>query len=103
MSLTRAKFNVRLNWSYRTDQNQGAVTGLGIEPGSYNYTPGFTKMDIIGEYSLTRRFALFANLKNITDVPDAGITFGPNTPAHARLRYQERYGSLWTLGIKGTF
>ena len=103
VSLTRAKFNVRLNWSYRTDQNRGAVTGLGIEPDTYNYTPGFTKMDILGEYSLSRRFALFANLKNITDVPDAGITVGPNTPAHARLRFQERYGSLWTLGLKGTF
>ena len=103
VSLTRAKFNLRLNWSYRTDQTQGAVTGLGLEPDTYNYIPGFTKMDVLGEYSLSRRFALFANLKNITDVPDAGITVGPSTPAHARLRYQERYGSLWTLGLKGTF
>ena len=103
VSLTRAKFNLRLNWSYRTDQTQGAVTGLGIEPDTYNYIPGFTKMDVLGEYALSRRFALFANLKNITDVPDAGITVGPSTPAHARLRYQERYGSLWTFGLKGTF
>ena len=103
VSLTRAKFNLRLNWSYRTDQTQGAVTGLGIEPDTYNYIPGFTKMDVLGEYTLSRRFALFANLKNITDVPDAGITVGPSTPAHARLRYQERYGSLWTLGLKCTF
>lgn len=103
LSFTRPKFNVRVNWSYRADQNLGEVTGVGIEPGTFSYTPGFTKVDVLGEYALTRRFALFANLKNVTDVPDAGTTRGPSTPAHAILRYQERYGSLWTFGLKGTF
>ena len=37
------------------------------------------------------------------DVPERGTTVGPHTPAHARLRFEERYGSLWTLGLKGTF
>ena len=103
LSFTRPKFNVRLNWSYRADQVLNEVTGLSIEPGTFSYTPGFTKLDVLGEYNLTRRLALFANLRNVADVPNAGTTAGPNTPRHATLRFQERYGSLWTLGIKGTF
>jgi TonB-dependent receptor len=102
LSLTRRKFNVRVNCSFRLDQVANEVTGTGIEPGTYNYTAGFTKIDVLGEYYLWKRLALFANLRNITDVPDEGITAGPNTPAVARLRFRERYGSLWTLGLKGT-
>ena len=62
-----------------------------------------TKLDLLGEYSLTRRLALFANLRNVRDISDRGTTVGPATPAHATLRFEERYGSLWTLGVKGTF
>jgi iron complex outermembrane receptor protein len=103
ISFTRSRYNVRLNWTWRADQNRGEVTGQSIESGTYNYTPGFTKLDVLGEVTLWRRCALFINLRNVGDVPDRGTTVGPNTPAHAVLRYQERYGSLWTIGMKGTF
>ncbi|MBI5768480.1 MAG: TonB-dependent receptor [Verrucomicrobia bacterium] len=103
VSFTRPRYNVRVNWTWREDQNLGAVTGTGIEPGTYNYTPGFTKIDVLGEYTFWKRVAVFANLRNLTDIADRGTTVGPNTPQHATLRYQERYGSLWTIGIKGTF
>ena len=102
-SFTRPRYNLRLNWTWRADQNQGPVTGLGIEPGTFNYTPGYTKLDVLGEFSLRRNLSLFANLRNVTDVPDKGTTVGPSTPPHASLRFVERYGSLWTLGVKGTF
>ncbi len=103
VSFTRPRYNIRVNWTWREDQNQGPVTGTSIEPGTYNYTPGFTKIDVLGEYTLWRRVALFANLRNITDIADRGTTVGPTTPQYATLRYQERYGSLWTIGVKGTF
>ena len=103
ISFTRPRYNLRLNWTYRADQNQGVVTGLGIDPGTFNYTPGYTKLDVLGEFTVRKGLTLFANLRNVGDVPDQGTTVGPNTPAHARLRFQERYGSLWTLGLKGTF
>ncbi len=102
-SFTRPRYNLRLNWTWRADQNQGAVTGLGIEPGTYNYTPGYTKLDVLGEFAVWKRLTLFANLRNVGDIPDKGTTVGPNTPKHATLRFVERYGSLWTFGVKGTF
>ncbi|WP_414661785.1 TonB-dependent receptor [Horticoccus sp. 23ND18S-11] len=103
VSFTRPRYNLRLNWTWRADQNQGAVTGVGIEPDTFNYTPGYTKLDILGEFTVWKRVAVFANLRNVTDVADRGTTMGPNTPYHATLRFMERYGSLWTIGVKGTF
>jgi iron complex outermembrane recepter protein len=103
VSLTRQRFNVRLNASFRAAQRLGEVTGVGIEPDTYNYTPARNTVDVLGEYYVWKRFAVFGNLRNIGDVPNEGSTTGPNTPGHTRLRTRERYGSLWTFGVKGTF
>ena len=56
-----------------------------------------------GLLRLRKDMALFANLRNIGDVPASGTTRGPSTPEHATQRLVERYGSLWTIGVKGTF
>jgi hypothetical protein len=34
-------------------------------------------------------------------VDDVEIT-GPNTPAYAQLRQRQDFGSLWTIGVKGS-
>jgi TonB-dependent receptor len=103
VSFTRPRYNLRVNWTWREDQVLAALTGASIEPGTYNYTPGFTKIDVLGEYTIWKRVALFVNLRNLGDIADRGTTVGPSTPQHATLRFQERYGSLWTIGVKGTF
>ncbi len=103
LSLTRPRFNVRLNVSFRAAQRLGEVTGVGIEPDTYNYTPSRNTVDVLGEYTIWKTVAVFANLRNVGDVPNNGTTVGPNTPYHARLRSSQRYGSLWTFGLKGTF
>jgi hypothetical protein len=103
VSFTRPRYNLRMNWTWREDQIESLLTGQGIEPETYNYRPGFTQIDLLGEVTLRRGIALFANLRNVTDVMAIGRTAGPNTPAHAIQRFQERYGSLWTIGVKGTF
>jgi hypothetical protein len=103
VSLSRARYNVRLNCSFRDDQRRNYVTGNSIEPGTYVFTPARNTIDVLGEYTFWRRFAVFANLRNIGDVPNEDAAEGPSTPGHAKLRLRERYGSLWTFGIKGTF
>jgi iron complex outermembrane receptor protein len=103
VSLSRARYNVRLNCSFRDDQRRNYVTGQSIEPGTYVFTPARNTIDVLGEYTFWKRFAVFANLRNIGDVPNEDAAEGPSTPGHAKLRLRERYGSLWTFGIKGTF
>ncbi|MBI5693736.1 MAG: TonB-dependent receptor [Verrucomicrobia bacterium] len=102
-SLTRSRFSVRLNCSFRDDQRSNFVNGASIEPGTFVYTPARNTVDVLGEYTFWRRFAIFGNLRNVGDVPNEESAEGPSTPAHAKLRFRERYGSLWTFGVKGTF
>ena len=103
LSLSREKYNVRLNWNYIGRQRRGIVTGRSIEAGTYNWGSKRSYIDVTGEYSLTRRLALFANLRNINDPTDDVEIHGPTTPDAAQFRQRAEFGSLWTVGLKGTF
>ena len=103
-SLTRAKYNLRMNWNDRGRQREGLVAaGRGIEAGTYNWTARRYSYDILGEYNLFKRVALFATLRNFNDAPLLREVAGPSTPAHAQLDQRVEYGALWTFGLKGTF
>jgi iron complex outermembrane recepter protein len=102
-SLTRPKFSVRVNWNYRDRQRNDALTGVGIEPGTFNYSPKRLYIGVQGEYYFWKRLAVFANLQNIGDTPVDSEIYGPNVPEPAQLRQRIKYGSLWTFGVKGTW
>ncbi len=103
LSLSRENYNVRLNWNYIGRQRRGIVTGRSLEAGTYNWGSKRSYIDVTGEYSLTRRLALFANLRNVNDPTDDVEIHGPSTPAAAQFRQRAEFGSLWTFGLKGTF
>ena len=60
-------------------------------------------IDLNAEYFLTQRLTLFCALSNIHDDPVDNKIYGPSTPAFARFRQRQNYGSLWTFGVKATF
>ncbi len=103
ISLTREKFNLRANWNYRGRNRQAPLTGRSIEPGTYTWGSKQLFLDLQGEYNLARRFAVFANLRNVGDATNDTQIYGPSTPEHARFRQRTTYGSLWSFGVKGSF
>ena len=71
VSLTRPGYNLRINGNYRGRQRRGIVaSGASIEPGTYNWGSKRLYIDVSGEYSLTRRLALFTNLRNLNDATE---------------------------------
>ena len=103
ISLSRENYNLRLNWNYLGRQRRGIVNGRSIEPNTYTWGAKRSYIDLTGEYSIRKNFALFANLRNINDPTDDTKIAGPNTPLIAQFRQRAEFGSLWTFGIKGTF
>jgi iron complex outermembrane receptor protein len=103
VSLTRPKWNTRVNWNYRGRQRNAPVTGVGIEPGTFNYSSKRLYIDVLGEYYFWKRVGFFVNFRNIGDATEDTEILGPSTPQHAQFRQRIDYASLWTIGIKGTF
>jgi iron complex outermembrane receptor protein len=103
VSLTRPKFNVRVNWNYRGRQRNAPVDVVGVEPGTFNYSSKRLYIDVLGEYYFWKRVGFFVNLRNVGDATEDTEILGPSTPEHAQFRQRIDYASLWTIGIKGTF
>ncbi len=104
VSLTRERFNVRVNWNYRGRQRNALLaTAPGIAPGTYNWMSKRMQVDVLGEYYLTKRIALFGNLRNVGDAPIDNKAAGPDTPEYAQFTSRNQIGALWTFGVKGTF
>ncbi len=104
VSLTRPRFNVRMNWNFRGRQRANRVAaGSSIDPDAFTWEVERLYLDVSAEYNFRQRFALFGNLRNATGEYDDTEAYGPTTPAYARLRQRTDIGALWTFGIKGSF
>jgi iron complex outermembrane recepter protein len=103
ISLSRPRYNLRANWNYIGRQRSDKIEGASIGPGTFTWISKRLYLDLNGEYTFWKCFAVFANLRNVTDAPDDVEIYGPTTPAQARFRERIEFGSLWTLGIKGSF
>jgi TonB-dependent receptor len=102
-SLAREKYNLKLNWNYIGRQRRGPVSGRSIEAETYTWGARRLLVEATAEYMLTRRFAVFVNLRNLNDPAFDTEVAGPSTPPHARLTNRVKYDALWTLGVKGAF
>ena len=102
-SLTRPSYNVRLNWNYVGRQRRAVVTGRSIEAGTYTWGAKKSYIDVSGERLIWRNLSVFANLRNVNAPVDDVEIAGPTTPVPSKLRQRQDFGSLWTVGLKGTF
>jgi hypothetical protein len=104
VSLNRERYSLRANWNYRSHQRRAAIAA-GQHRARHLHLYGRSASTSIStaRYTLTKRFALFAALRNIGDAPDDIQIYGPSTPEVAQFRQRIEFGSLWTFGIKGTF
>ena len=103
-SLARERFLLRANWNYRGRQRLGAVAaGTGIEPGTFNWGLKKMSVDLQGDFQLHRFVTLFVNLRNVTNATEDFEVAGPSTPPEAQFRSRQDFGSLWTVGFKGSF
>jgi len=77
------------------------AAGRSIAPGTYNWSSKRVVADLNADYRLTARLTVFANLNNVFNDPVDNKVYGPATPAEARFRQRQNYGSLWTFGLRG--
>jgi TonB-dependent receptor len=99
----KPSYGARVGWNYTSRRRAAAVTGRGIEAGTFNWTAPRLYCDVELQYFLTRNLTLYATSRNVQDKPQDGETFGPNTPEVARFRTRSGFGSTWSLGVQGRF
>jgi TonB-dependent receptor len=104
VSVNRPRFSARLSWTYMAELRQSLVAQSATVPAdTFNYRPARTTMDVNAEYRISRRLAIYATCRNLTDELLITARYAPNTPDYARAVQVNRPGSFITFGIKGDF
>ena len=55
------------------------------------------------EWRATRRLALYATVRNLTNMANVTESYAPSTPSYARTKQIDLFGAAYTFGLKGTF
>jgi len=102
-SLTRPRYLLRANWSYRGESRGGSQSGRSVEPGTFSYTSKILNLELQGEYQLRRNLSAYFTIRNLLAAPEDGKIYGPSTPLVARFQNRNDIASAWTFGLKGSF
>ncbi|WP_414664465.1 TonB-dependent receptor domain-containing protein [Horticoccus sp. 23ND18S-11] len=103
VTYSNARLTLRANWNVRGRTRAGQISGANVDPGTYTYAHPRRNLDFNAEFRLTRRLALFANIRNATSIAWRNEAYGPATPAYARGTRWVEYGPSALLGVKGSF
>ena len=106
LTYTHKPVTLRLNVNYRGRQINSQQTGSGYggaSGGFYEYYAARTNVDLNGEYAFSPKLALFANVRNVFNVPQDLERYNSVTPGWAKLYRREKFGAQITIGVKGTF
>ncbi|HRE84374.1 MAG TPA: outer membrane beta-barrel protein, partial [Opitutaceae bacterium] len=101
-TLSRQKFSLRVNSSYRGRNRSTLVaTGRSIAPNTFRWGARQLYLGASAEYALFKRVSVYADFHN--DVMLDTEIANPLTPEHAQLSGRQEYGGLWTFGVKSSF
>jgi TonB-dependent receptor len=105
LSWNKRPISARVNFNYRGRQRNLAQTGAqyGATNNFYEYYDSRYNIDVNVEYTLSRRFKLFGNARNILNTPQVLERYSHNSALYASGFRHEEFGVQYALGVKGTF
>ncbi|WP_158277561.1 TonB-dependent receptor [Opitutus sp. ER46] len=101
LTFSKKPFVVMVKWNYRGRQRNSLQSSTGTNV--YEYYDSRTNLDVNFEYTFSKRFAFFANARNILNTPQVLERYATETPGYAHLYRAEEFGIQFALGVRGTF
>jgi TonB-dependent receptor len=101
VTFTKRPLIVMLKWNYRGRQRNSRQTS--VASNGFEFYDSRSNLDVNVEYQFSRRFTLFANARNILNVPQILERYSPDTPDYSHIYRREEFGIQLAFGVKGTF
>jgi iron complex outermembrane recepter protein len=106
ISLVRERFFIKGTLSYLGDTRRSLVAvsaANGIPADTYNYQGKRMRIGVNAQYSLSKRYALYASVNDLGGFVQNLERYAPNTPEYARGNRRQELGFYYTFGVRGTF
>ena len=91
---------IMLKWNYRGQQR---ISTLAAPVNAFDWYASRAYWDLNMEYQISRRMSLFANARNITNVPQNEMRYSSVVPLYSQFYRAEDFGIQWGIGVKGSF
>jgi TonB-dependent receptor len=111
LSWNKKPISAKINFNYRGREIGTSATSVSAQTGAqYGATNGFYEYyaarwncDVNLEYTLSKRFKLFGNARNIFNAQQVIERYSDTSAAYAKSFRREEFGVQIAVGIKGTF
>ena len=104
INFIRPRYYIKLTVTHQGLTRRALVAPSATVPvDTYNYLPARTIWSVSTQYSLSRRFALYATFNDIGGGTRGTLRFAPSTPEFARRTAFNETGWYSTAGVKGEF
>jgi TonB-dependent receptor len=104
VSYTRPKFSARVNVNQNKWRRAAPATASAtVRPGSYTYFAPQVKIDATVSYMFSRRYSVYADVRNLMGTAQRRGVYSPDTPVYARIDLAQYPAAAFTLGLKGEF
>jgi TonB-dependent receptor len=104
INFVRPRFAVKATLSYLGDTQRGLVAPSATVPtGTYNYQARRTRVGLSAQYSLSRRYSLYASVVDLGGFVQNQQRYAPSTPAYARGQRWQELGYYTNVGVRGSF
>lgn len=105
LTYSKSPVTLMMKLNYRGRQRLTAQTGgnFGAANGFYQYYSPRLNLDINAEYMLSKKFSLFLNARNVTNVSQDLVVENGLNPSYSNSNRIEEYGVQWAVGVKGQF
>ncbi len=105
LSWNKKPLSAKINLNHRGRQQNSAQTGAqyGAANGFYEYYAPRAFVDVNVEYTLSKRFKIFANARNIFNKQQVLQRYTEGSAAYGVNYRREEFGVQMAVGVKGTF
>jgi TonB-dependent receptor len=115
LSYNKRPVSVTVNFNYRGRQKGSSFSAPAAQTGAqydvagqptngfFEYYRSRYNIDLSGEYKVSKRFAIFAGVRNVLNEPQVIERYNSVSPGYSRNFRHEEFGINFSAGIKGTF
>lgn len=106
INFVRERFFIKGTISYLGDTRRSLVApnaANGIPENTYNWQGRRTRIGINAQYSLTKRYSLYASVNDLGGFVQEQQRYAADTPEYARGNRFQELGFYYVFGLRGTF
>ncbi len=99
----RNPLSVFAKWTLVGKKRVGTIAAGNIGAAGWNYQSERLRLDLSGDYRLTRHYGLYATARNVFNDRDQNYAYAPGSPRYVKFAAEGEYGVNFQFGIKGNF